>query len=187
MRTGTVAATVTALGLVATASPARADDCSDRHPGGAPRPTFWHKTRFDVGAGVHDGDPTAGLAIEPIWHPHGDAGLRVDYVHPRDDGISSSVALHVEGRLFAIKSFGGIGSDGVCGMKGRNWHQGAPYLLLGFGALIITDGADPHFSHRVGLGWDMPRGRRLSLFVEGGRAVVTTLDDSWFATLGVRL
>lgn len=178
-----------ALALVGLlASRAAADRCSDLYPGGAPAYTLLQKTRFDIEGGVRNDSVFGSLAAAPIWHPHVEAGLRVTYAHAWRDTIRPLVELLAEARVSPLMVFGGLGTNGVCGMKGRQWRGGgAPYLTVGLGGWMDTAADDSGFAAALAIGWDHALGRRLSVFVQGGRLFATGREDAWTLGAGLRL
>ena len=162
------------------------DECSDAHPGGAPPPTKLQKTRFDLAASARDSAAGGTVAAELIVHPQVDLGVRATYAHSLEGDGSGVLDVVAEARVMPLFVFGGIGSDGVCGMKGRQWKHGAPYLVIALGGWSDRSADHGGFVFAPGAGWDYPLGRRLSLFVEGGGSFASSRGDTWTATAGVR-
>lgn len=173
--------------LLASVGPAAADDCSDLYPGGAPTPTFLQKLRVDASAGLRDDLAVGSLAALEIMHPHLDLGVRASYLHPYNaDDADGAVDVVLEAHVFPFMVFGGVGSDGVCGTKGRQWQHGAPYLSLAMGGWTDTPADHNGLVLAAGAGWDYPLGRRLSVYVEAGGNFATDRSDTWTATAGLR-
>jgi hypothetical protein len=161
-----------------------ADECSDRFPGGAPDYTFVQKTRLDILGEIRKDTLIYGIAAEKIWHPHFDAGVKINYIALPRDG--QSIEALVDARVYPLFIVGGIGTNGVCGMKPRDWHQGAPYLNLALGGRATTAFSNGAVLFGAALGWEYGLGNRVALFAEAGRTFAIGSFDQWGLRVGVR-